>query len=650
MLQESSGSLERVADVVLDQQDSDNGSGSSVYIDQETQQFKGLSERADGHAESAQVHGDRILGNVQGRDEAECTASSELFVDQPSSNSSPRESSAFLIDSRDGDLEDGTEQLSSRVPIERYASHPDLQATTSNSLASLESTTGPHVTANAAQEDTGMYSFPVISLSVTLAADDEDEISISNELLNEEQESLEQERLEMERRMSVLEESTVEGTQELERLRAIAGAGLLDHEDITATMKAPPGGGDIDPMGTLKADDPLEPPDHETKDLFITSKDRTDPLDSEETSASVPNSEAISVNVPSPKRAVRESLQLSSRPPVSSGKSRQPRAPSKARTTPPSYRRASSTFTLESPNFLKVELAPPSPNLAPLDLPPPHDPTTTDDRERSPPSPDSAELALLTSMEHELSSLKSAIVTQRDEHAVLVNRLETFKPARDAAVRQLRGVRNQHRNIQDRVRKLAAYLIDELPLQLESERARANQNREKVLLAIREAEHAPPPDIGTDEEWKRKIQPLRDNLVRVKAEQEHWQKSQDAVRTELEVVENDVNVEKERYKVLRADAEVLLQARQQREQAQKDYEASLFTENFTELKYLRPQGERPDFAIAEMETFVAAGKNLSKVPDFAQALNVHHVSLENNAISNLKGLERLNILKTLNIK
>ncbi|KXS22120.1 hypothetical protein M427DRAFT_65196 [Gonapodya prolifera JEL478] len=436
------------------------------------------------------------------------------------------------------------------------------------------------------ESEEGALSLPLIRLSVTLAPNDVDDKS-EPELGAAEREKIEQEREQFEARLIVLETEKLKEENELERLEAA----IRNDEGGTGTEGLPQ-----EKQNALVQDQTVTAPNestdipHETHRstlsvdiVLISTQAGSDGKDrGHEGIENEPNGEELSETGRTSNHE-HSSDELPELPTFLDVKSRnrrvsQPGKQQMHNRIPPSLKRIVVAASKEPPMVF----------MAPMN----NEETTSNENQ---PSIDPADLALASAMDRELSEVIQAVASQRELHNRFLNELEGLRPTRDVAIRQLRSLREQQRRLSERLRKLALHMTEELPLQLESERSRANQNRERVLLAIREVSQEHKEEKESDQliHWDKKVAIYKEKLEVLREEKVVAGQPYSTLQVELTTMESQVAEEKLKYTSLRAQAEV---------------------------------------------------------PDFAPTPNVHHVSLEDNALTTLKGLERLNILRSLDIK
>ncbi|KAI9097169.1 hypothetical protein DFS34DRAFT_111900 [Phlyctochytrium arcticum] len=258
---------------------------------------------------------------------------------------------------------------------------------------------------------------------------------------------------------------------------------------------------------------------------------------------------------------------------------------------------------------------------------------------------------LLRATERNLTNEYNYAVAQQREHAgeqsKLQFRLDSLTAKKNTYQRAIRQLKQEMRDLADRLRKLLTWHANDAKIAFEKERDRNMilMNRAGQLSEWHETLHrATQQKLHARKDSAEKLAMERNKL---RIESESVQEKLSMSLHELGAAKSQAEAEARGLEGRKIRRDTLIMQRLELEETTRKRELELL---LSSLRKQRQSDEADAAGLLELESLELSETALKRIPNLELAPKIRHVKLDHNQLSDLKGLENLKDLRTLSVQ
>ncbi|KND02272.1 uncharacterized protein SPPG_09058 [Spizellomyces punctatus DAOM BR117] len=233
------------------------------------------------------------------------------------------------------------------------------------------------------------------------------------------------------------------------------------------------------------------------------------------------------------------------------------------------------------------------------------------------------------------------------EQSKLRFRLDSFSTSKTTHSRAIREFKQRQRDVQEKTRRLVAWFANDAKVAFDKERDRAAvlMGRLNPLLESQQSLQRSAEDKLTNK--KQTAEKLASDIAKLREEARPLIEKATASSSDIESKNEEIERQTNQLQQKKAQRDALLLKRLEEEEAARKRELDLLLGS---LKRQRQSSEASAAELLELESLELKETSLTKIPNLEAAPKIRHVILDNNMLSDVRGLEGLKDLRSLSLQ
>ncbi|TPX69933.1 hypothetical protein SpCBS45565_g02108 [Spizellomyces sp. 'palustris'] len=233
------------------------------------------------------------------------------------------------------------------------------------------------------------------------------------------------------------------------------------------------------------------------------------------------------------------------------------------------------------------------------------------------------------------------------EQSKLRFRLDSFNTSKTTHSRAIREFKQRQRDLHEKTRRLVAWFSNDGKVASDKERDRAAvlMGRLNQLLESHQSVQRSAEDKLANK--KQTAEKLASDTAKLREEARPLIETATALSSEIQSKNEEIECQTHQLQQKKAQRDALLLKRLEEEEAARKRELDLLLGS---LKRQRQSSEASAADLLELESLELKETSLTKIPNLEAAPKIRHVILDNNMLSDVRGLEGLKDLRSLSLQ